>query len=111
VAGKTAIAAPTAASALAGDRNIFVAIIVVAAAPGSLGNRPRYFVRIDAPIGGGLGKIARLAIGSGSMRTAFCALGEALVDAIAISLVLDNENPAVSRCSRRCEEKRTGQKR
>ena len=45
------------------------------------------------------------------MRTAFFAFGEALVDAIAISLVRDNENPAVGRCSRRCEEKRTGQKR
>ena len=79
--------------------------------PGSLGDRPGYFVRIDTPIGGSLGKIPRLAIGPGGMRPAFCALGETLVDAVTVGLVFNDENAAVGRRSRRGEEERPGQKR
>ncbi len=78
---------------------------------GGLGNRPGDFIGIDAPVGRGLGEIPRLAIGPGGMRAAFLALGEALVDAIAVRLVGDDENAAVGRCRRRGEEERTGQKR
>ncbi len=45
------------------------------------------------------------------MCTAFFALGEALVDAITVRLVGDNENAALGFRSRRGEEERTGQKR
>ena len=45
------------------------------------------------------------------MRAAFFALGEALVDAVAVGLVGDDENAAVGRRRRRGEEERTGQKR
>ncbi len=45
------------------------------------------------------------------MRAAFFALGEALVDAVTVRLVFNDENAAVGRCSRRGEEEHTGQKR
>ena len=90
----------TAASALAGNGDVFVAAGVTAVAAGRLGNRPRDFIRIDAPIGRGLGEIARLAIGPRGMGAAFVALGQALVDAVTVGLVLDDENAAVGRCRR-----------
>ena len=73
------------------------------------GNRAGDFVGIDAAIGGGLGKFARLAIGARGMRAAFVALGEALVDAIAVGLVGDDEDAAVGECGRGGEQERTGQ--
>ena len=45
------------------------------------------------------------------MRAAFLALGEALVDAVAVGLVGDDENPAVGRRRRRGEQEHAGQKR
>jgi hypothetical protein len=45
------------------------------------------------------------------MRAAFFSLGEALVDAITVRLVGDDENAALGHRCRRGEEKRTGQKR
>ncbi len=45
------------------------------------------------------------------MRAAFFTLGEALVDAITVRLVGDDENPALGGRRRRGEEERTGQKR
>ena len=45
------------------------------------------------------------------MGTAFLALGEALVDAIPVRLVGDDENPALGRRRRRGEDERAGQKR
>ena len=76
-----------------------------------LGNRPGYFIRVDTPVGRGLGEIPRLAIGAGGVGAAFLALGEALVDAITVRLVGDDENAAVGRCSRCGEQEHTGQKR
>jgi len=43
------------------------------------------------------------------MGAAFFALGQALVDAVAVGLVADDENPAVGRCRGRGERKDTGQ--
>ena len=45
------------------------------------------------------------------MGAAFFALGQALVDAVAIGLVGDDENAALGGRWRRGEEERTGQKR
>ena len=73
--------------------------------PPRLGNRAGDFVGIDAPIGRGLGEIPRLAIGAGGMGAAFLAPGEALVDAVAVGLVGDDENAAVGRCRRRGERR------
>jgi hypothetical protein len=43
------------------------------------------------------------------MRAAFFALGEALVDPIAVRLVLDDENAAFGQCRRGGEKGRAGQ--
>ncbi len=43
------------------------------------------------------------------MRAAFLALGEALVDPVAVGLIFDNENAAVGQCRRGGEEERAGQ--
>ena len=43
------------------------------------------------------------------MRAAFVAPGEALVDAVAVGLVGDDEDAAVGRCGRRGEKERAGQ--
>ena len=45
------------------------------------------------------------------MRAAFLALGEALIDAIAVGLVLNDENPAIRRRSRGAKNKYARQKR
>ena len=45
------------------------------------------------------------------MGAAFLAPGEALVDAVAVGLVGDDEDAAVGRCSRGGEQEHTGQKR
>jgi len=44
------------------------------------------------------------------MGAALLALGQALVDAIAVGVVGDDENPGLGGC-RRCEDERAGQKR
>ena len=75
------------------------------------GNRSRYFIRIDAPVRRSLGEIARFAIRQRGMRAAFLALGQALVNAISIRLVFDDENTAVRRCGRSGTEERAGQNR
>src|SRR4051794_20739489 len=98
------------ALALAGNGDVFAAT-GMAAALVCLGNRPGYFIRVDTPVGGGLGEIPRLAIGAGGVGAASLAHGEALVDAIAIRLVGDDENAAVGRCSRCGEQEYTAQKR
>jgi hypothetical protein len=45
------------------------------------------------------------------MGAAFFTLGETLIDAIAIGLVFNDENPAVRRRRRNAKEKHTGQER
>jgi hypothetical protein len=45
------------------------------------------------------------------MGAAFLALGEALVDAVAVGLVGNDENAAVGGCGRGGEQEHTGQKR
>ena len=98
-------------SALAGDGDVLIATGMVARDTGGLGNRSRDFVRVDTPIGRSLGEIPRLTIGARGMRAAFFALGQALVDAIPVLLVGDDENAALGGRRRRGEEERTGQKR
>ena len=95
---------------MAGNGDVFIATGMVAVA-GGLGNRSGDFIRIDTPVGRGLGELPRLAIGARGMGAAFFALGQALVDAIAIGLVGDNENAALGGRCRRGEEERTDQKR
>ena len=96
---------------MAGNGHVFAATGVVAdLAPGT-GDRPGYFVGVDTPVGRSLGEIPRLAIGAGGMRAAFFAAGEALVDAVIVGLVGDDENAAVGRCNRGGEEERARQKR
>jgi hypothetical protein len=46
------------ALALAGNGDVFVATGMVAILLVCLGNRPGYFIGVDAPVGGGLGEIA-----------------------------------------------------
>ena len=96
---------------MAGDGDVLIATGVVAAAADGLGYRSRDFVRVDTPVGRGLGELPRLAIGAGRMRATFFALGQALVDAIAVRLVGDDEDAALGGRRRRGKEERTGQKR
>ncbi len=77
----------------------------------SLGHRAGDFIGIDAPVGRGLGEIPRLAIGAGGMGAAFFAPGEALVDAVAVRLIGDDEDAAVGRCNRGGTQEHTGRKR
>jgi len=70
----------------------------MAAVFADLRNRAGYFVGVNPPVGRGLGEIPRLAIGMGGMGTTFLAFGQALVDAIAVRLVGNNENAAVGPC-------------
>ena len=58
-----------------------------------------------------MGKISRSAIGQGGVGAAFVALGEALVDAVAVRLVGNDENFGFGRRVRCGDEKHTGQKR
>ena len=93
---------------MTGNGDVFVAAGMVAAA-GRFGNRPRDFVRIDAPVGRSLGEVPRLAIRQRGVRAAFLALGEALIDPVAVRLVLHDENAAIRRCGRGGKEEHTGQ--
>jgi hypothetical protein len=97
-------------SALAGNGDVFPATGMVAALS-RLGNRAGDFIRVDAPVGRGLGEIPRPAIGQRGMGAAFVAPGEALVDAVAVRLVGNNENTAVGRCDGGGKREHTGQKR
>src|SRR6202035_104522 len=87
------------ASALASDGDVFVAT-GMAAVPARLGNRAGDLVGVDAAIGRGFREIPRLAIGSGGISAAGLALGQALVDAVAVALIGDDEDAAVGGCSR-----------
>jgi hypothetical protein len=80
--------------ALARNGDVFIATGMAAALAG-LGNRAGYFIRVDAPVGGSLGEIPRLAIGMGGMCATFLAPGKALVDAIVVRLVGNDENTTV----------------
>ncbi len=79
---------------LASNGDVFIATGMAAVFAG-LGNRAGYFIRVDPPVGGCLGEIPRLAIGLGGVGPAFLAPGEALVDAIAVRLVGDDENATI----------------
>ena len=80
--------------ALAGNGDVFIATGMAAALAG-LGNRAGYLIRVDPSVGGSLGEIPRLAIGMGGVGAAFLAPGKALVDAIAVRLVGNDENTTV----------------
>src|SRR3981081_2199715 len=92
------------ALALAGNGDVFAATGMVATLV-CLGNRPGYFIRVDTPVGRGLGEIPRLAIGAGGVGAASLALRDTLRG------VADDENAAVGRCSRCGEQEYTAQKR
>src|SRR5882757_841224 len=87
-------------SALARDGDILAAAGTRTAIAAGFGNRARHFIGIDPPIGGGLDEIPRLTIGPRGMGAAFLAVGETLVDAIAVGLIGDDEDAAVGRCRR-----------
>ena len=95
---------------MAGDGDIFVATGMVAVFAVGPRNRAGDLIRIDAPVGQDLGEIPRLAIGPGGMGSAFFAPGEALVDAVTVGLVGDDENAAVGGCGRGGERQDAGQK-
>ena len=64
-------------------------------APRGVRDGSSHFIRINTPIGGGLEEFARLTIRPGGMRAAFFALSQALVDAVAIRLVGNDEHAAI----------------
>jgi hypothetical protein len=96
-------------STLAGNRDVFTATGMVTVLA-RLGNRAGDFIGVDAPIGCGLGEFPRLAVGARGVSAAFLTPRQALVDAIAIRLVGDDEDAAVGRCSRRGRYENAGQK-
>ena len=96
---------------LAGNGDVFAAAGMIAIRAGRLGNRSRYFVGIDAPIGRSLGEIPRFAVGQGGVGAAFLALGEALVDPIPIRLIFDDENAAFRRRGGSGAKESAGKKR
>jgi len=95
---------------LASYGDVFIATGMAAIFAG-LGNRAGDFVGIDPPEGRGLGEIPRLAIGLGGMGATLLALGQALVDAVTVRLVGNDENAAVGPRRRPSEQKKTRQKR
>lgn len=99
-----------ATSALAGNRDVFAASRM-AAIFARLRDGAGDFVRIDPSIGCGLREIPRLTVGLGGMSAAFFAPGKALVDAIAVGLVGNDENPAVGPRCRPDNKRHAGEKR
>src|SRR5579872_5800803 len=91
-------------SALAGDRDIFGAAGTAAIFAG-FWHRPGDFIGIDPTVRGGLSEIPLTAIGLSGVRATFFALRKALVHAVTVGLVRNDENAAV--CPGRC---RPGQK-
>ena len=84
-------------SALAGDCDVFITAREAAAAGHIPGNCARDLIRIDAAVGYGLREIPLLAVGARGIGAAFFAPRQALVDAIAISLVGDDEHTGVGK--------------
>ena len=82
----------------------------MAAAAGHIpGNSAGDLVGIDAAVRYGLGEIPLLAIGARGMRPALVAPGEALVDAITVGLVGDNEDAGVGEGGGGGDDKCAGQ--
>mgnify|MGYP000870071831 FL=1 len=98
-------------SARAGNGNVFIAAGMTAAVGHIPGNSAGDLVGIDATVGYRLGEIPLLAIGARSVRTALVATGQALVDAIAIGLVGDDEHAGVGKGRGGAERERAGQKK
>ena len=96
-------------SALAGDRDILVAMAMGALCAG-FGDGAGNFVGIDPAIGRGVGKVPGLAVGAGGMGPASVALGQALVDPIAVRLVGDDEDAGLGRRARSGDDEATAQK-
>ena len=95
---------------LAGDGDVFAAAGMAALLIAGPGNRAGDLIGIDTAEGGRLGKIARLSIGPRGVHAAFVAHGEALVDAIAIRLIGDDEYLCVRGSGGCGEDERAGQK-
>ncbi len=89
-------------SALTGYRDVLVAAAVPTGARG-FGNRIRHLVGPDALVSDSLCKITRPAVGVRGVRAAAFTLGKALVDAVSIGLVGNDEHAAVRPCGGRKE--------
>ena len=95
---------------MAGDGDVFVAARPRAVVRGAPWNRTGDLIRVDPSVCRGFGKIARLAIGPRGMFPATLAFCEALVDAIAVGLIGNDEYPAVGGCRRPGHREYAGQK-
>jgi hypothetical protein len=93
---------------LAGNRDVFVAARPTAIVA-RLGNRAGYLIRVNSPVGRGLGEIPRLAIGMSGVGAAFVAPGEALIDAVAVRRIGNDKNASIGPDRRSREQKNTGQ--
>jgi hypothetical protein len=94
--------------ALASDGDVFNATGTAAVCAG-LGNRAGYLFRLDPSVRRCFREIPRMAIGVGGMCTTFVAPRQALVDAISVGLVGNDENAAVRPSRRAGKEANTGQ--
>ena len=93
--------------ALASDGDVFNATGTAAVCAG-LGNRAGYLFRLDPSVRRCFREIPRMAIGVGGMCTTFVAPRQALVDAISVGLVGNDENAAVGVSGRGREQKCAG---
>jgi hypothetical protein len=101
---------PQGGLALTSNGDVFDATGMAAISANS-GNRAGYFIGIHPPVGRCFREIPRLAIGMGGMGATFVAPGQALVHAVPVGLVGDDEYAAVGQCRRTGEERKSGQKR
>lgn len=85
-------------SAVAGDGDVFGASgVMTGGLERGLRDGAGDLMGVHPTIGCRLGEMARLAVGSGGVGTAFFTAREALIDAIAVRLVGDNENAVVGK--------------
>src|SRR4051812_44004814 len=91
---------PRERSTLAGNGDVFAAAGVVAVVARLSRDRTGDFIGVYTPIGRRLGEVPRLAVGARGGGAALLALGQALVDAVAVRLVGNDEDAAISRCGR-----------
>ena len=84
-------------SAVTGDGDKFTATGAPAALACGFRDRFGDVLGIDAAERGRLGEFARLTIGAGGMDAAGLAVGEAFIDAAAVRLIGDDEDPVIGR--------------
>src|SRR5262249_15381753 len=90
--------------------DIFIAGGMAATVGHILGNRARDLVEIDAAVGQGLRELPLLAIGARGVGAAFVAPRQALVGAISVGLVCDDEGAGVGQRRRGAAEEGASQK-